>query len=54
MAEPTTPVMVRMTGLQLKALDAYRREQPDLPGRPEAIRRLVEQALATQSRKGRK
>lgn len=28
-------------------LDAWRRDQPDLPTRPEAIRRLVERALAT-------
>ncbi|GEP60443.1 hypothetical protein [Reyranella soli] len=30
----------------LKAIDDWRREQPDLPARGEAIRRLVEQALA--------
>jgi len=29
----------------LSKLDSYRRAQVDLPGRPEAIRRLVEQAL---------
>jgi hypothetical protein len=26
-------------------LDDWRREQPDLPSRPEALRRLAEQAL---------
>jgi hypothetical protein len=26
-------------------LDAWRREQPDLPNRPEAIRRLIELGL---------
>jgi hypothetical protein len=30
----------------LSAIDDWRREQPDLPSRPDAIRRLVEQALA--------
>lgn len=29
----------------LKSVDSWRRLQDDLPGRPEAIRRLVEQAL---------
>lgn len=31
----------------LAAIDAWRRKQDDLPGRPEAIRRLVEQALGS-------
>jgi hypothetical protein len=35
-------VNVRMTADALKSLDAWRRQQEDLPGRPEAIRRLVE------------
>ena len=29
----------------LKLLDEWRRVQPDLPTRPEALRRLAEQAL---------
>jgi hypothetical protein len=29
----------------LKKLDDWRREQPDVPTRPEALRRLAEQAL---------
>jgi hypothetical protein len=29
----------------LKLLDDWRREQPDVPTRPEALRRLAEQAL---------
>jgi hypothetical protein len=33
-------------------LDSWRREQPDLPSRPEAIRRLVELGLKTKG-KGR-
>jgi len=39
------PVMVRLSPEQAKALDDWRRIQDDLPGRPEAIRRLVELAL---------
>jgi hypothetical protein len=35
----------------LKALDDWRREQEDMPGRPEAIRRLVEQALDSPPKK---
>jgi hypothetical protein len=41
---------VRMSPPQLAAVDAWRRKQPDLPSRPEAIRRLVEQALANPKR----
>ncbi len=29
----------------LKLLDDWRRDQPDLPNRPEALRRLAEKAL---------
>ena len=50
------PVMVRLSRAQAGALDDWRRKQDDLPGRPEAIRRLVEQALAASKprAKGRK
>ena len=34
-----------------KQIDDWRRKQDDLPGRPEAIRRLVEQALKMKSMK---
>lgn len=30
----------------LKRLDEWRREQPDLPSRPEALRRLAEKGLS--------
>jgi hypothetical protein len=30
---------------QLRAIDEWRRKQPDLPSRSEAIRRLIDQAL---------
>ena len=35
----------RMSRDLIDRIDVWRREQPDLPGRPEAIRRLVEKAL---------
>lgn len=38
----------------LKRLDDWRRKQADLPGRPEAIRRIVDQALAAAEPKPRK
>jgi hypothetical protein len=44
--------MVRLSPEQLKALDEWRRKEEDIPGRPEAIRRLVELGLA--AKKGRR
>lgn len=38
-------VLVRMTTALAERLDAYRRSEADLPSRPEAVRRLVDQAL---------
>jgi hypothetical protein len=40
------PVMVRVAQDALSEIDEWRRTQPDLPSRPEAIRRLVEAGLA--------
>jgi hypothetical protein len=39
------PVTVRVQAHMAKQLDDWRRKQDDLPGRPEAIRRLVEIGL---------
>jgi len=39
-------VVVRLPAAQLVHLDAWREAQPDRPGRPEAVRRLVAKALA--------
>lgn len=36
---------IRVDDAFLKRLDEWRKTQDDLPARPEAIRRLVEQAL---------
>jgi len=40
------PVMVRLLPEQATSLDDWREKQTDRPGRPEAIRRLIAQALA--------
>ena len=47
-------INVRMAVDAIKSLDAWRRQQDDLPGRPEAIRRLVEIGLEATSKKGGK
>lgn len=39
------PILVRVQPDMAKQLDDWRRKQDDLPGRPEAIRRLVELGL---------
>jgi hypothetical protein len=39
------PVLVRVQPDMAKQLDDWRRKQDELPGRPEAIRRLVELGL---------
>jgi hypothetical protein len=41
----STLVGVRLTPDLLDALDRWRLAQPDQPGRPEAVRRLLAQAL---------
>lgn len=41
-------VHVRLDRSALAALDDWRRAQPDLPGRPEGIRRLVGLAILAQ------
>ena len=43
--------MVRVQPDMAKQLDDWRREQDDLPGRPEAIRRLVELGLRAKTGK---
>jgi hypothetical protein len=40
-----TPITLRLHPEQLDALDHWRERQKDAPGRPEAIRRLLDQAL---------
>jgi hypothetical protein len=43
------PVLVRVQPDMAKMLDDWRRKQDDLPGRPEAIRRLVELGLTVKT-----
>jgi hypothetical protein len=43
--ETGAPVLVRFQPKPLETIDEWRRKQPDLPSRAEAIRRLVDQAL---------
>ena len=49
--EATIAIMLRVEPAMVDAIDNWRREQPDLPTRPEAIRRMIAQATA---RKGGK
>ena len=44
-------VNVRITRDALQTIDDWRRKQDDLPGRPEAIRRLVEIGLKAKAAK---
>jgi hypothetical protein len=43
-------VLVRLQPELAKPLDEWRRKQDDLPGRPEAIRRLVELGLKAKAK----
>jgi hypothetical protein len=43
-----TPVMVRFQPELLEFIDKFRRQQPDLPNRPEAVRRLIESSAEKQ------
>lgn len=43
--QPGTFVGTRIQPELLKQLDDWRRAQPDLPSRPEALRRLAEKGL---------
>jgi metal-responsive CopG/Arc/MetJ family transcriptional regulator len=44
-------INVRVDEAFLKRLDEWRKTEDDLPARPEAIRRLVEQALDSKAKK---
>lgn len=39
-------VLVRMSSALAERLDEYRRSVADLPSRPEAVRRLLDEALS--------
>jgi hypothetical protein len=44
---PQNSIHVRLGNELLAALDEWRRDQPDLPTKPEALRRALQQAVAT-------
>ena len=48
------PFQMRASAEFLAKVDDWRREQPDLPSRAEAIRRLVEMALDAQPKQKKK
>ncbi|MGO4513975.1 hypothetical protein AB4Z51_44185 [Bradyrhizobium sp. 2TAF36] len=43
-------IPVMMSASEVAAIDAWRRKQEDLPGRSEAIRRLVETGLKSKGK----
>jgi hypothetical protein len=45
-----TPVLVRLQPEQLKAIDAWRRDQEHPPSRPEALRRLATDQFSKRSK----
>src|SRR3954467_9016817 len=45
-------IQMRVSAGFLHAVDAWRRQQPDLPSRSEAIRRLVADGVQAHQRKG--
>jgi hypothetical protein len=49
--ETGTPVQVRLQPEPLDAVDEWRRQQPDLPNRAEALRRLTTLALEAEAAK---
>jgi len=49
-----TPITLRVLPNLVKAIDSWRKDQPDQPIRTEAIRRLVEYALDHQANAGSK
>lgn len=47
MSKTNEAVLVRMPAELVAMLDEYRRAQDDLPSRPEAVRRIVSERLAS-------
>lgn len=46
-------VQLVMAPSDVAAVDNWRRAQPDLPGRSEAIRRLIHAGIASEGKRGR-
>jgi hypothetical protein len=49
-----TTIQMRVSAAYLKSVDEWRRQQPDLPSRSEAIRRLTAIALETGGKPAKK
>lgn len=49
-----TKVLIGFDDRQLAAIDEWRRKQPDLPTRSEAIRRIVDKAVGEQPKRAKK
>jgi metal-responsive CopG/Arc/MetJ family transcriptional regulator len=47
----STRVHIMMSPSELRAVDEWRRQQPDLPSRAEAIRRLIQLGIAAKAPK---
>jgi metal-responsive CopG/Arc/MetJ family transcriptional regulator len=55
MAEPLDQrIQLVISKGQVREIDEWRRQQPDLPSRSEAIRRLIEAGLNAEARNGPK
>jgi hypothetical protein len=50
---PGTPIMTRLQPAELDQLDAWIAEQSDQPTRPEAVRRLLRDALTRHARRSK-
>jgi hypothetical protein len=46
-ATPNVAVQVRLQNDLASAIEGFRRSEPDIPTRPEAIRRLLQRALVS-------
>jgi metal-responsive CopG/Arc/MetJ family transcriptional regulator len=51
MTDETRQLLVRAPSKLFDEIDAWRRKQPDLPGRAEAVRRLLKKALENETPK---
>jgi metal-responsive CopG/Arc/MetJ family transcriptional regulator len=49
-AAPTKAIQVRLQKNLLCAIESFRRSEPDIPTRPEAVRRLLQRAVMTRQK----
>jgi metal-responsive CopG/Arc/MetJ family transcriptional regulator len=50
-ADTTNGIHVRLQNELLRAIESFRRSEPDIPTRPEAVRRLLQQAMKARQEK---